>query len=79
VTKSKGVRTSRPWKHEDPEAVKARRSLLVRVRNRAHAILAARHPEEFADIKDELLVKMGEPPVDRTYVTRKPDDTMEVR
>jgi hypothetical protein len=73
MTRSKGVRSSRPWKHEDPDAVKERRALLIKTRNKAHSILAARHAEEFAAIKDELLIAAGEPPVDRTYVTRHPN------
>jgi hypothetical protein len=60
----------RPTKAPDPDAVKARRSLLIRVRNRAYSVLAQRHPEEYLAIKNDILARNGHPPIQSAYATK---------
>jgi hypothetical protein len=59
----------RPGKAPDPDAVAARRRLLVVVRNRALSILAQRHDDEYQQIKNEILQHHGHPPIKPEYAT----------
>jgi hypothetical protein len=59
-------------KEERAAQVRARKSILVRARNRAYAILAREYPDRFQQIKDELLVKWGHDPIDRSHSRRLP-------
>jgi hypothetical protein len=52
--------------------VKARKTILIRARNRALGILAREYPERFQQIKDELLVRWGHDPIDRSHARRLP-------
>jgi hypothetical protein len=45
------------------EAREARQRILWRARNRALSLLSQRHPEEFNQLKDEVLVKWGHDPI----------------
>jgi hypothetical protein len=62
----------------DPEGQKQRALLLTRVRNRAYVILSKRYPEEFAQIKNELLTRSGHRPIDTSYITRASGLSMDV-
>jgi hypothetical protein len=67
----------RPPKALNPEAVKERRRVLIRVRNRAFSILAQRHPEEYLDIKNDILTRNGHPPIETSYATRTAKTSIE--
>lgn len=61
----------------DPDLAKARLTVLQRVRNRALYILASRHPDEFVEIKNTLLVKAGHPPIDPSFAVREAEVTVD--
>lgn len=52
--------------------IKDRKTILVRARNRALGILAREYPERFQQIKDDLLVRWGHDPIDRSHSRRLP-------
>jgi hypothetical protein len=51
-------------------ALKFRKSMLVRARNRAYVILAGENPTRFQQIKDDLLVKWGFDPISQSHQRR---------
>jgi hypothetical protein len=52
------------------EAMKFRKSMLIRARNRAYVILAGENPTRFQQIKDDLLVKWGFDPISQSHQRR---------
>jgi hypothetical protein len=59
-------------REQKADLIRNRKRIIIKARNRAYSILAREYPERFQQIKDDLLVRWGHDPIDKSHQRRLP-------